>query len=277
MQMERWELAEEALLRAIRVAEGERQDDRLTTDESISASAALGRVYIELARLLHDPDYYEDAIDATTRGLRAVTQKNPNYARLHLTRGYAFYGLGRWSAAKQDLTAALLAASNSSIEYNTARRNLRRLNRQRDVAPPPWLPYLISGIALLLVPYALINGDGSVSTVAAASFGALLMVIAGFSVPVLTKLKVGAVELEKQSTVAEAREMLVSPERRPEFAMVHDPKDLASRLVRSRREAGKRVPVGTDAKGSTTEPKGSGAGEQTGATSPYGEDGNVKK
>jgi hypothetical protein len=79
-----------------------------------------------------------------------------------------------------------------------------------------------------------LEAHNSVSTVAGITLPAIVVLIAVFSLPVLTKLKVGAVELEMQSTSSAVRELLVNPERRPEFALVHTPEDLSVRLVRER-------------------------------------------
>jgi len=149
------------------------------------------------------------------------------------------------------LIASLRSAKPDSVEYLTARRNLRSLGQQEKSDFPRWLPYLITLVASAVVAYAVIEDHRSVSTVVATAFVAIVMVIAGFSLPAMTKLKFGGVELEKQSVVVATRELLPAPDQRTPFAMLRDPRarseavrpqlSITTNLVSSNIEEGSRT------------------------------------
>lgn len=234
MRLGRWELAEEALMRVCPAAGGRVEDGyRLDESETVRATGTLARVYLELARNAEDDELYRDAVEVATRSLRDVSDRDPDYPGLCLIRGHARHGLGEVGAAKADFRAARATAPHPSIERNAAERHLRRLKHGHRPTTPAWLTYPVAFVAALLIPYALIEAHDSASTVAGITLGALVMVIAAFSLPVLTKLRVGGVELELQSAEVVVRELPLNPERKAEFRMVEEAKNVSDRLIRS--------------------------------------------
>jgi tetratricopeptide (TPR) repeat protein len=233
MRIGAWELAEGALKEALAATPEPSGSTTALPDvaqrQRAQVCSALSQVYVELARKFHEIDYFEETVEIADKGLQDLPDTSPEYTWLRLNRAFAKHGLGNVREAKSDLNAVVARARHNSPESLTARRNLGRLKRQKSYEYPSWLPYAIAVALIALVIYMAVN-DQPATTLAGTVFGALVLAIAGFSLPVMTKLKVGGVELEKETTLTAIVALAPIPDRRSRFAMVQRARTEAERF-----------------------------------------------
>lgn len=169
-------------------------------------------INLKLADKYHDDDLYGEAIQNIREALKLVPKPVPDgdrddAARLHLQAASGYVGIGDYSAAKSELKKCMDTASMNSRVGLTAARNLRRVNDRlrRGFEVPSWVAYLISALALVGLGYAISLMERSkIDSVGFAGFalGMLFVIFAAFSLPSITKLKIGPAELEKPSGIA---------------------------------------------------------------------------
>ena len=109
------------------------------------------------------------------------------------------------------------------MEHLTARRNLIRIGSQAKTEFPSWLSWFIMVTAIALVAYVVAQDPNSVLAVAFTVFGALVMIIAGFSLPMLTKLKIGTIEIEKEVFLSASQALKPMPRPDTRFNMIRPP------------------------------------------------------
>jgi len=178
----------------------------LRNKETWYANGSLAAALLSLADAFKDEDLYEEAISTVDRAilLIAADQPDPNEdARLYLQRGYAYARTRRFGSAREDFRVALQKASSQSAVALAAGRNLRRLNLAilRTPDPPVWLPHAVAGTAAGLLAIAVLGlfiGAFSPEIFTALVFGALVATFAAYSLPTLTKLRLGVMEFERQ-------------------------------------------------------------------------------
>ncbi len=170
---------------------------------------SLAACLISLADSYKDDDLYGEAIATVDAALVLAAANNADadeHGRLYLQRGYAFARVRNVGKARLDFKTATVKARPLSTVSLVAGRNLRRINVSilRTAEPPGWLPHGLGIAAVLLSVYAGIafwsghlDQNGFIELV----FGSVIVIIAGYSLPNLTRLKLGTVELEKQVSV----------------------------------------------------------------------------
>jgi len=164
----------------------------------------LAVVAIGLGDTYKDQDLYSEARDLATRALQLVQMDiDPDEeAKLYLQRAYARARLGEVAGARQDFRIATQKARPLSNVGLAAGRNLRRLNSSRSQAQPPpdWLAHVVAvaAVALLIFASALIvSGLLDAAAYATIAIGSFAFVFVGYSLPSITRLRVGVVELER--------------------------------------------------------------------------------
>jgi tetratricopeptide (TPR) repeat protein len=177
----------------------------------------LAEIYIDQGDASGDLNWYRDAIrelEMTAEFLEeegSPQEQHNNMPFIHLNRGYAYARLGKRGKAIDEFTRCLEMRSKGPISrgdpFTKARNNLRELTGQnnREQPVPDWLPYALTGfasallvLAVLLLRAKLIEGKQLVTLILAS----LVVVIVGFYLPYVTKLKFGDIlELEKDVSI----------------------------------------------------------------------------
>jgi tetratricopeptide (TPR) repeat protein len=163
-------------------------------------------IEVKIADKYHDDSLYRDAIHDVERANRRRKQgsrgQDPDGATLELTLSSALTSLGEFSAAKAALQRAVDAAPRSAAGLKAA-INLRRLNDRLRLTfqVPRRLGWVLSPLAVAAIAYGLfiqhlrLDSTGFVGFV----MGMLFVIFAAFSLPAITRLKIGPAEFEKSS------------------------------------------------------------------------------
>jgi len=189
------------------------EDDWADRNERWNVHDTLGAVLVTMADRDRDQTGFLEAVSAFDDALRALPQgaeqqRAAEVALIYLRRGYAYYGRGRRPEARADFAKCRDLAGEFSTTGFAASRYLVRLGDEANVAYPPFLPYLISGLAsvvLLFGAIMVVTGKVTGAAFVSLALGMVVTVIVGFSLPAITRLKLGGAEFEKTSVVTELR------------------------------------------------------------------------
>lgn len=165
----------------------------------------LAVVLIGLADAYKDKELFAEARDVLNNAVQLTlsdTADQDEEAKLYLQRGYANARIGNVEAAKHDFRTATSKARPMSGVGLAAGRNLRRLNTSPWLTPSPpgWLPHGVAVCATVLLVFSSVLiaigklDSGAYAAIAGATF---IVVFAGYSLPSVTRLKLGVVELER--------------------------------------------------------------------------------
>jgi tetratricopeptide (TPR) repeat protein len=192
------------------------------TANHIESEIGLGQVYIAMADNKKDEALYEEAISHLDRAI-AIGKTSPNsasklmkrreWAPVYYQLGYA--GVKLYSASKLLADEARLRKARADFklalehdsQYHKAERALKSIKeglRPRERWLEKWAPFTILAMALFLFVLTQISflRQGKfydLKYYVPVSFGALVLMIAGFYLPKLLKLKVAGIELEKSA------------------------------------------------------------------------------
>jgi tetratricopeptide (TPR) repeat protein len=192
------------------------------TANHIESEIGLGQVYIAMADNKKDDALYEEAISHLNRAI-AIGKATPNsaskrmekreWAPVYYQLGYA--GVKLYSATK--LLADEVRLRKARINFETALKEdpeyykaQRALNSIKEGLRPQerwlekWAPFTILAMAFFLfvltqVSFLRQGKFYDLKYYVPVSFGALVLMIAGFYLPKLLKLKVAGIELEKSA------------------------------------------------------------------------------
>lgn len=172
------------------------------------AHLGLGCLYAEKANLLEDEILYEEAVDHLDHALEKnlsdqTIEKAPIQNVIFGLRGYVKWKLGRYNEAKADLTRAV----QFDPKDLTNKRNLKRIKK---FLREKRIPFITSVLTVILGVISLLAFTGSFwlfhlgllreerFVLMAISFFVLTLVC--LYLPCITRLRIGAIELEKVST-----------------------------------------------------------------------------
>lgn len=192
------------------------------TANHVESEIGLGQVYIAMADTKKDDELYEEAICHLQQAI-AVGKANPasaskrmekkEWAPVYYSLGYAevkLYGASKLLAdearlrrAREDFDLAVKA----DTEYHKAERALKKIRERthlRERLLERVAPWVILGTAafVFLVAQVSFLAKGQFHSPAyylPVTFGSLILMIAGFYLPKLLKLKVAGIELEKSA------------------------------------------------------------------------------
>ncbi len=189
------------------------------SDGSVEALTVRAAVATALADKYHDDDYRRSAVVDVDLALRRVTPATSKDEKAYalLLRGNAYAMLGERGKARADLRACLDLKPPSRVAL-VAERNLLHLRGDRTDTLPRWLPhFLLTLLTALMIYVVVLLERGKISAVEALPvvIGLLLLIVAAFTLPVVTKLKFGGVELEKAASVIAAAPRLEAPTQIP--------------------------------------------------------------
>jgi tetratricopeptide (TPR) repeat protein len=163
-------------------------------------------IEVKVADKYHDDSLYRDAIEDVKRANRGRATKpdgeDPERATLELTLSNALTSLGDFSKARAALRRASRAAPTSPDGLKAA-INLRRLNDRLRLTfqAPRWLGYVLTPLALLAIAYGVVVQGLKFDSTSFVGFvmGMLFVIFAAFSLPAITRLKIGPAEFDKSS------------------------------------------------------------------------------
>jgi len=170
----------------------------------------LAAIEVKLADKFRDDQLYEDVIDHVKEAFTMLPtdlkdRERDGAARLHVHLASAQVSLGNYSSAKAALQQAVKTAPPNSVVGLKAARNLRRLHDslRRTVRIPPVLTWLVSAGALIGILYGLFVQQLRLDSTGFVGFvlGMLFVIFAAFSLPAITRLKIGPAEFEKASGI----------------------------------------------------------------------------
>src|SRR5258708_25562681 len=173
--------------------------------DSWHALGTLAAILAGLGDAYKDKELYAEARDVASRAIRIVVpgQTDPDEeGRLYLHRGYSEARMGESGSAKGDFRIAVLQARPLSDVSLAAGRNLSRLaSSSWEAQPAPrWLAHVILVAAawlLLTAPVLITRGILDSAGYAVISPASFVVLLAAYSLPSLTRLKVGVVEFER--------------------------------------------------------------------------------
>lgn len=163
-------------------------------------------IEVKMADRYHDDSLYGDAIEDVKRAnggrARKPDGEDPERATLELTLSNALTSLGEFSKARAALRRACAAAPKSPDGLKAA-INLRRLNDRLRLTfqAPRWLGWVLSPLALLAIAYGVFVQGLKFDSGSFVGFvmGMLFVIFAAFSLPAITRLKIGPAEFDKSS------------------------------------------------------------------------------
>jgi tetratricopeptide (TPR) repeat protein len=212
---------------SLAAAESEFKDILSISREHIEAWIGLGEVYTEMADA-GEPDFYEDAVTNFCTAIKLASLKTgKNIPRKKLADAYYSCGYARVKSTEKSATPAdevlrdalndFLRCRECDPDNEMAKRTVSKLNKRLNRFSPQGLiekvaPILIVALALYVFivaqwgfflgpasPHGAVGGRIGEASYVALTFGTLIIMIAGLSLPQVLKLSFGGVSLEKSS------------------------------------------------------------------------------
>jgi Flp pilus assembly protein TadD len=176
--------------------------------QTLAVRAAIDAAFAEKYR---DDSYYDDCVAGATAALKLCPrerskQDDIDLARLYYQRGYAYTMRSEFTKARSDFRKCQeLAPTTSNIALSAA-RTIRRINSRyrRPVDVPRWVIFGVALLALGGIVYgARLVEMGKLPPVEyfPILLGLVLVIFAAFSLPTITRLKLGPAEMDKQVVV----------------------------------------------------------------------------
>jgi len=160
----------------------------------------LGELYLSFGDMLHEDDFYEDALDEFKEALENSSKLDKN-ADLHNNMGYAFEKLKRFDDARIEFRKS----RKLNPRDTKVKRNLRRIEKpikeKQDMSKTQTALFYVVSSVLCLAIYSSSLNQNSPNFVHYAGFIVVLLalLIVLTVLPSLTRLKIPGLEFEKDA------------------------------------------------------------------------------